>query len=91
MDLTGAEDQDWMKRGYIEAASTDGDDVSITGDPGELPEDVDDVLADLLDDHDVDRYPNGTVIGWFAPDGLTDASVRDPSDVEADPYPFQKS
>jgi hypothetical protein len=75
-------------RGYIEAASMDGSDVSITGDPGDLPDDVDGILADLLADHDVNRYPEGAVIGWFAPDRLIDASVREPGDVEADPYPF---
>jgi len=88
MDLTGEESQDWMNRGYIEAASMDGSDVSITGDPGDLPDDVDSVLADLLADHSVDRYPDGAVIGWFAPDRLADAEVRNPADVEADPYPF---
>lgn len=88
MDLTDADSQDWMRRGYVEAASTDGSDVSITGDHGDLPDDVDGVLAELLDDHDVARYPGGAVIAWFAPDRLIDASVREPGDVEADPYPF---
>ena len=89
MDLTGGESQDWMNRGYIEAASVDGSDVSITGDHGDLPDDVDSVLADLLADHSVDRYPDGAVIGWFAPNGLADAVIRDPAEVEADPYPFE--
>lgn len=88
MDMTDAESQDWMNRGVIEAASTEGSDVSITGDPGDLPDNVDGVLAGLLADHSVDRYPEGAVIGWFSPGRLADASVRDPGDVEADPYPF---
>jgi len=88
MDVTDGESQDWMERAYVEAASTDGADVSITGDPGDLPDDVDGVLADLLADHDVTRYPAGAVIAWFQPDRLADAQVRDPDDIEADPYPF---
>jgi hypothetical protein len=87
MDLTDADSQDWMNRGVIEAASTDGDGVAITGDPGSLPNDVDSVLADLLADHSVDRYPGGAVIGWFAPGAIAEANVRNPADVEAKPYP----
>ncbi len=34
-----------------------GSDVSITGDPSDPPDDVDGVLADLLVNHSVDRYP----------------------------------
>lgn len=90
MDMTDGESQDWMNRGFIKAASTDGDGVSITGDAGDLPDDVDRVLADLLADHDVDRYPSGAVIAWFQPDRLADAQVREPADVEADPYPFDR-
>ncbi|QUO47799.1 hypothetical protein [Halorubrum ruber] len=82
---------DPRQRGFIEAANTDGSDVSITGDPGDLPDDVDSVLSGLLTDHDVDHYPGGAVIGWFAPNGLADASVRDPIDVESDPHPFDRS
>ena len=88
MDLSSEESHDWMNRGYIEAASMDGSDVSITGDPGDLPDDIDGVLADLLADHDINRYPDSAVIGWFSLGRLADAEVRDPADVEADPYPF---
>ena len=91
IDLTDAESQDWMRRGYVEAASTDGDGVSITGDPGDLSDDIDGILADLLADHDVARYPGGAVIAWFSPGHLADAQVRDPGDVEADPYPFDNA
>ncbi|MEF8757201.1 MAG: hypothetical protein V5A33_03080, partial [Halobacteriales archaeon] len=68
--------------------STDGTDVSITGDAGNLPDDVDAVLTELLADHDVASYPEGAVVAWFSPGHLADARVRDPDDVEADPYPF---
>jgi len=85
IDLTG---ENTRGRGYIEAASMDGSDVTITGDPGDLPDDVDSILSDLLADHDVGHYPSGAVIGWFATDRLTDGVVRDPAEVEADPYPF---
>lgn len=85
IDLTGENERD---RGYIEAANMDGSEVTITGDPGDLPDDVDAVLADLLADHDVDHYPSDAVIGWFAPNGLADASVRDPAEVKSEPYPF---
>jgi hypothetical protein len=88
MDLTDAESQDWMKRGYVEAASTDGDGVSITGDSGDLPDDIDGILSDLLADHDVARYPGGAVIGWFSPGDIDSLQLRDPEEVEADPYPF---
>ena len=91
MDLTDAESQDWMRRGYVEAASTDGDDVTLTGDSGSLPDDVDSILADLLADHDIDRYPGGAVIGWFPTGGIDSLHLRDPEEVEADPYPFNTS
>jgi azurin len=40
MDLTGGESQNWMGHGYVKAASSDGDDVNITGRAGTLPDDV---------------------------------------------------
>jgi hypothetical protein len=89
MDLTDSDDLDWRDRGRVEAASTDGDDVRLAGDHAEedLPDDVDDVLADLLADHDVGRYPEGAVLAWFQPTDLAAANVRDPERVRSDPYP----
>lgn len=80
-----------MRRGYVEAASTDGEGVTLTGDPGDLPDDIDRILADLLPDHDVDRYPGGAVIGWFPTGDINDLHLRDPEEVEVDPYPFDNS
>jgi len=88
MDLADRKPQDWMGRGYVEAASTDGSGVSITGDPGDLPDDCDAVLTDLLANHDVSRYPGGAVVGWFPTGDIDAVDLRDPEEVEADPYPF---
>jgi hypothetical protein len=86
MDLTGGESQDWMGNGYVEAASTDGDDVDITGRAGTLPDDVDDILDDLLSEHDVARYPEGAVIGWFPTNDIEGLQLREPEEIEAEPY-----
>jgi hypothetical protein len=88
MDVTDGESLDWMRRGYVEAANTDGDGVSVTGDSGNLPDDVNRILADLLADHDVDRYPGGAVIGWFPTGNIDGLHLRDPEEVDTDPYPF---
>lgn len=53
--MTDAESQDGPTRGVVEAASTDGSDVSLAGDPGDRPDDVDAVQADLVASHDVGR------------------------------------
>jgi hypothetical protein len=87
MDLTGSDSQDWMGHGYVKAASTDGDDVRTTGRVGTLPDDVDRILDDLLSDHDVARYPDGAVIGWFPTSDIEGLQLRDPEEIEADPYP----
>lgn len=88
MDLTDPGSQDWMRRGYVEAASTDGAEVTLAGDPGDLPDDADAVLAEIEADYPVGRYPGGAVIGWFPTDGFDALHLRDPAEVEADPFPF---
>ena len=68
-----------------------GDGVTLTGDFGSLSNDADSVSADLLADHDVGRYPGGAVIGRFPTGDIDSLNLRDPEEIEADPYPFDNA
>jgi hypothetical protein len=79
---------DPRSRVYVEVADMDGDDVTLRGDTDDLVEDADSLVTELLADHDVTRYPEGAIIGWFAPHDPRGGTIRAPGEVETDPYPF---
>jgi hypothetical protein len=80
--------RDDPRRGYLEAGSMDGSDIVITGDPDDLPDDIDEVLAEIQATHDVVHYPDRAVIGWFQPTPEGQFDIREPDEVREDPYFF---
>ncbi|WP_336339493.1 hypothetical protein [Haloarcula brevis] len=65
----------------------DGADVVAYGDVGILPENVEQELRQILSDHPIKRYPEGTYLGVFASSDLESRDIRDPDAVLSDPYP----
>jgi hypothetical protein len=65
----------------------DGDDLVAYGDVDALPADAEDEIGRLLAEYPIERYPEGALIGTFAPPRLEPNQLRDPEAVSSDPYP----
>jgi hypothetical protein len=65
----------------------DGDDLVAYGDVSALPADGEEQILRSLADHDIRRYPEEALIATFAPPPMDSAKLRDPEEIESDPYP----
>jgi len=65
----------------------DGDDLVVYGDVSALPAGGEKQILRSLTDHDIRRYPDGAQIATFAPPNMDSAKIRDPEEIESNPYP----
>ena len=87
MEYIRTDSKDPRTRVHLRMKSTEGATIVAYGDVDDLPEDSADQISHLLDEHPLERYPEGAYIGTIAPPGLESNHIRSPDTILSNLYP----
>jgi hypothetical protein len=65
----------------------DGSDIVAYEDVDELSEEAVDRIRQILDEHPIEQYPEGALIGTLSPLELESMEIREPETITSEPYP----